>query len=89
MTYEQLTTGYLWCVGIYSFGSIALLALRHREHINFKIVRAAMVERKKPEVSPAAQAKWNRESTIVGRIGAGLVVGWVFIMFFGRMITSP
>ena len=89
MTYDQLTTGYLWCIATYSVVSIAVLAFRHREHINFKSVQTTMLEGEKPDIPTEAQARWNRESTLVGRIGTALFIGWILIAFFGRLITTP
>jgi hypothetical protein len=88
MTYDQLTTGYVWCFGIYSFSSVVLLAVRHREHINFKVVQSAMIEKRKPDIPPEAQSRWNKEANIAGRIGTALFVGWVLVIFFGDLITS-
>ncbi len=89
MSFHQLTSGYLWFVGIYSVGSILWLMFRHRGHINFKSVQAAMSEKNEPDIPGDAQSRWNKDATIVGRISIALVVGWLLIMFFGRSIAGP
>ncbi len=88
MTYDQLVTGYFWCCGIFSSGSIAWLMVRHKEHINPKVVQAALAERKKPTIPSDAQARWNSDASIVGRIGIAFIVVWVLIMFFGHAVTT-
>ena len=88
MSLRQLTTGYLWFVGIYSVGSIVWLIFRHREHINFKVIQTAMAKKRKPDIPADAQSRWNKDATIVGRISIALVVGWLLIIFFGRSITG-
>ena len=88
MTFHELTSGYLWTGVAYSAVSIGWLVVRHRQHINPKVMQRAFEQRKQPDLPVSEKSRWNRDATLVGRISTVYVIGWVLVIFFGRAITT-
>jgi hypothetical protein len=87
MDLNELMTAYFWCLGVYSFGSIAWLAFRHRVWMRTSVLRA-MNRKQVDGISAELESRWNRDVRIVSRISIALLVGWMALIFFGRALVS-
>jgi hypothetical protein len=88
MTSEQILDYYFWFLVIFSFGSLAWLAIRHRKHINPKIASDAWRRGRKLELQPDAAARWSRDIKVVTRIVFSAWVLWVVLIFAAPSLAT-